>query len=437
MISIIMPLYNAERFLEKTLQSIANQTYRDYELICIDDASSDLTAEIVKKAQLADKRIILLHNQERKGAAYSRNKAMRQARGDYLAFLDGDDIFDEKMLEKAYICAKENLLDIIIFEYKHVNSEEIYKKQYIYRNNQFKEKYCRHSFSMSSLKAEEYCIWSNSPWNKLFRTEFIMENGLEFQSLSSSNDVFFVEMAFLLAKRIMSLNDNSVMVYARDHDTPTRISTNRDPMCTYYACRKILEELSRRQLMKNLFEHCYLKCYFILLSGLSKAKSEKRKENFYHFLQQEGIDKLKEIGGYPLLTSQVKNVFDRFEENYNTKWFENENLVVYLVRNERGRFQKLFDDYHNIYIWGAGNYGRSLIVGLNDIGLEVRGIMDSNANLEGKPLANYNILDVQKVNFEIIDLMIVAARGAFNEVAQVLERYNVRVIDLSDFIGIC
>lgn len=103
MISIIMPLYNAERFLEKTLQSIANQTYRDYELICIDDASSDLTAEIVKKAQLADKRIILLHNQERKGAAYSRNKAMRQARGDYLAFLDGDDIFDEKMLEKAYI----------------------------------------------------------------------------------------------------------------------------------------------------------------------------------------------------------------------------------------------------------------------------------------------------------------------------------------------
>ena len=141
MISIIMPLFNAERFLEETLQSIANQTYRDYELICIDDASNDLTVDIVKKAQLTDERIKLLHNQKREGAASSRNKGLSQAQGEYVSFLDGDDIFDEEMLEKAYACALENNLDVIIFEYKHTSSEKIYQKQYIYRDENFKKKY--------------------------------------------------------------------------------------------------------------------------------------------------------------------------------------------------------------------------------------------------------------------------------------------------------
>lgn len=436
MISIIMPLYNAGCFLEETLRSIADQTYKDYELICVDDASSDSTGEIIRRAQLTDERIVLLQNHQRKGAAYSRNIAMHQAKGDYLAFLDGDDIFDEEMLEKAYMCAKENVLDIVIFEHKDVPSEAIHIKQYIYRNDWFKDRYCKNSFSMSSLKAEEYCRWTNAPWGKLFRTQFIMDNGLEFQSLSSSNDVFFVEMAYLLAKRIMNLNDNRVMVYARNHDMPSRISSNRDPMCVYYACYKILEEVSRRQLMKKLCEHCYLKCYFILRAGLLKTKTEERRVEFYNFLKQEGVDKLKDIGGYSLLADKVKRIFNQFNNDYNTRWYEAENLIFYLVQDAKDKFRQLFKNYHNIYIWGAGEYGKGLIAGLQVIGLEVSGVLDLNDKLEGKSLGNYYILNVKKVNFDVIDLVIVAAKGAFNEVTKAMKTYDVNVMDLSEMIEI-
>ena len=438
MISIIMPLFNAERFLEETLQSIANQTYRDYELICIDDASNDLTVDIVKKAQLTDERIKLLHNQKREGAASSRNKGLSQAQGEYVSFLDGDDIFDEEMLEKAYACALENNLDVIIFEYKHTSSEKIYQKQYIYRDENFKKKYCKNSFKIESLNAEEYCIWSNSPCNKLFRTKFILDNKLQFQSLSSSNDVYFVEMAFLLAERIMNLDDNRVMVYARDHDTPTRISYDRDPMCTYYAWYKILREISERHLLYKLYGHCYLKCYFALLGGLSKTKAEEKKKEFYIFLQQKGIKQLKDIGEcYSLLPNKISAIFERFiEEDYSSKWFETENLVSYLIREKHNRFQDLFNKYTNIFIWGAGNYGRTLVQHLQNTGLEIKGILDSNINLEGKKVGKYSILSVQKVDFEKIDLVIVTARGAFQEVNNLLEKYNLTIIDLSEIIGI-
>lgn len=103
MISIIMPLYNAERFLNETLQSIRNQTYTNYELICVDDCSTDRTFEMLQQAMKIDGRIRLLHNNVRSGAAVSRNKGMEEAKGEYLAFLDGDDIFEEEKIGRAHV----------------------------------------------------------------------------------------------------------------------------------------------------------------------------------------------------------------------------------------------------------------------------------------------------------------------------------------------
>ena len=91
-ISIIMPLYNAARFLEESLESIRKQSFQDFELICINDASTDNTIQILQTFQIKDSRIKILSNDERRGAAFSRNRGMREAKGTYLSFLDGGDI---------------------------------------------------------------------------------------------------------------------------------------------------------------------------------------------------------------------------------------------------------------------------------------------------------------------------------------------------------
>lgn len=97
-ISVIMPLYNAERYLKETLDSVLAQTFHDFELICINDTSTDHTVDILKEYQKKDNRIVILENRERMGAAEARNKGMSSAKGKYLVFLDGDDIYQKNII---------------------------------------------------------------------------------------------------------------------------------------------------------------------------------------------------------------------------------------------------------------------------------------------------------------------------------------------------
>ena len=93
-LSVIMPLYNADVYLRESLDSVRHQTFADFELICINDASTDTTEDILNEYKNNDSRIKVLVNKERSGAAYCRNIGITAAKGEYLSFLDGDDIFD-------------------------------------------------------------------------------------------------------------------------------------------------------------------------------------------------------------------------------------------------------------------------------------------------------------------------------------------------------
>ena len=211
-ISVIMPLFNAAVYLRESLDSVLQQTFMEFKLICINDASADATGDILAEYQKKDARIQVLTNNEHLGAAYSRNIGIKEAKGEYLSFLDGDDIFEEEMLETAYQAAVEKDAEVVIFDYKHVPSEVIYEKKVMQHSDVYQKKYCRTLFSISDNEPYEFIIWSASPWNKLFNRKFIEENSLEFQNLSSSNDVYFVLMALFLSQKIFVLPDNRVFM---------------------------------------------------------------------------------------------------------------------------------------------------------------------------------------------------------------------------------
>ena len=98
LVSIIMPSYNTGKFIEETINSVINQTYNNWELIIVDDCSNDNTDEIVKS--IKDSRIVYLKNEKNSGAAVSRNKALKEAKGRWIAFLDSDDLWKREKLEK-------------------------------------------------------------------------------------------------------------------------------------------------------------------------------------------------------------------------------------------------------------------------------------------------------------------------------------------------
>jgi teichuronic acid biosynthesis glycosyltransferase TuaG len=109
MISVIMPAYNAERTIKEAIESVLNQTYHDFELIVINDASLDNTLKIVEEYMELDQRVKLIDNPKNSGVSVSRNKGVSMARGEYIAFLDSDDIWRHDKLEKQLKLMKEKV----------------------------------------------------------------------------------------------------------------------------------------------------------------------------------------------------------------------------------------------------------------------------------------------------------------------------------------
>lgn len=147
LVSIIMPSWNTAKFIAESIQCVLDQTYEDWELLIVDDCSTDNTDEVVRPF-LSDSRIKYLHNEKNSGAALTRNKAMREAQGEWIAFLDSDDLWTSDKLEKqirfmqnhSYVLSyheyekideEDNPLSIYVSGPKTVNKKKMYRYDYI------------------------------------------------------------------------------------------------------------------------------------------------------------------------------------------------------------------------------------------------------------------------------------------------------------------
>lgn len=123
LVSIIMPSWNTERFIAESIQSVLNQTYSNWELIIVDDCSTDNTDEVV--ASFNDSRIKYLHNEKNSGAALTRNRAMREAQGEWIAFLDSDDLWAPEKLQKQLDFMKDNHYAFSYHEYVKIDEDSV------------------------------------------------------------------------------------------------------------------------------------------------------------------------------------------------------------------------------------------------------------------------------------------------------------------------
>ena len=130
LVSIIMPSYNTEKYISESIASVQKQTYADWELIIVDDCSTDNTDEIVKPF-LSDKRIKYIKNETNSGAAVSRNRALREAKGKWIAFLDSDDLWLPVKLEKQIAFMKENDYHFSYTNYVEINEASIPNGRFI------------------------------------------------------------------------------------------------------------------------------------------------------------------------------------------------------------------------------------------------------------------------------------------------------------------
>ncbi len=131
LVSVIMPAYNSERYIRASIESVKEQTYSNWELLVIDDASEDQTSAIIKELAGADNRIKLLKNKENQGAGVSRNKGISQAIGEYIAFLDADDLWKPHKLQTQLEFMKENEVSICFSSYDLITEKGEKRKEVI------------------------------------------------------------------------------------------------------------------------------------------------------------------------------------------------------------------------------------------------------------------------------------------------------------------
>jgi len=124
LVSIITPSYNSEKFISKTIESVLSQTYQKWEMIIVDDCSSDNSNEIIKEYIKKDERIRLIKLEKNSGPAVARNRAIKEAKGRYIAFLDSDDLWLPDKLKKQIKFMEKNNLSFTYSAYKLINEED-------------------------------------------------------------------------------------------------------------------------------------------------------------------------------------------------------------------------------------------------------------------------------------------------------------------------
>lgn len=187
-ISIIIPAYNAEKYINKCLQSVINQTKKEIEIIVLNDGSKDNTESVIKK--IKDKRI-KYYKHDNKGIGKTRNIGIEKAKGKYVMFIDSDDYIEKTMCEKLYNKAENNNLDIVMCDfYKEFDNGNIIEIHTPY-------------FEESSLKENANIITEYlCPWGRLYNRKMLIDNNIRFVENLKYEDAPFVIEALDNAKKI-------------------------------------------------------------------------------------------------------------------------------------------------------------------------------------------------------------------------------------------
>ena len=293
-VSVIMPVYNAAEFLNESLGSLSAQTFEDFEIICVDDGSSDASLSILREyAEKQDRFTVLQQDHAYAGAA--RNLGLSRARGKYLLFLDADDRFLPKMLETAFGEAEKTNADICVFgaeAFDHRSGKTFpltgacspgTKQQGVFSRLDDPE----HIFSFTHP----------APWNKLFRRAFILENGLEFQNTRSVNDLAFVLTALAAAERITAVSV-PLLQYRKNNSSSLQGSQQKEPAAFYEALREFRRRLSERGLLEPLKKAFINQAASDTFYNLSTLRQTVPFEKTYFFIRDVVLDEM-ELTGHP------------------------------------------------------------------------------------------------------------------------------------------
>ena len=215
LISIIVPVFNAEKYIAQCLDSILNQTYKYLEILCINDGSGDNSINILNQYKNRDSRIVIIDKQN-EGISATRNIGLKKAKGEYLMFVDADDWLDPYACEKALMTLDKNKADIVMWsyvsEYGLSNApKRIFPDNCIFERGDVLNKLHRRFIGIvgEELKHPELADAISPVWGKLYKRDIIIQSDAKFIDLAeigTCEDGMFNLVTFFYANKVVYLN---------------------------------------------------------------------------------------------------------------------------------------------------------------------------------------------------------------------------------------
>ena len=387
-ISVVIPVYNVEKYLRNTLDSVINQTFKNIEIICVDDGSTDASYKILEEYHNKDNRFIII-KQQHKNAGAARNTGLKTATGDYIYFLDSDDYFKPEMFEEMLNIAEHFNADIVVCNAEKKladGSVDTKSVPFILPNCPINKPFCWRDYPQ-----EIFRMFTPAPWNKLYSMDLIRKYNLGFQSIECFNDTSFAYAIRIFAQRIVVL-DKSFIDYRKF----------REGCITSTYSKYVINIAKCFNLTKDILEANGV--YKPLKRGLIRAFRE-HVLSLVQKLDDEQYDKfLSEFK--QMLPNDYKMFASAFRTDYITP-----------------SYLKVFLNGKKVVFWGASLYIKKIIESADSKMDNVIGIIDKNPNLSGKMIGGYRVFLPDNLDILNPDYVLLTVKNNWEEIYPELKEY--------------
>lgn len=385
-VSVIVPVRNTDKLiLGACIDSLLDQDFNDFEIICVDDCSTNLETRLqLSYYSTKDSRVSVIELSEAVGAGEARNFGLNKAIGEYVIFVDSDDLCGRGYLKEMYEKAVESGADVCICGMMRFEENGGIKR--IVGETRINE-------LLSKDQKDYLCQVTSSPCNKLCKREYLINEKIVFQNTPSDNDTYYAIMSVLCTERVVYIDEP---LYYYRFNTSFQITSRRNPIYHLKAVQKAKQDIIKQnRKVDHILE--LIDVYFIVI-GLMEIRTcydDQLAQVFY----EEGRKFLAGTAD-SLSLSNVKKYRRAWMNNeYNTRWFD---LVGdyygQLVKN-KSKIQRVLRSFcKEIYVWGRGKRGEVYEQFSKDFNLPIKAVCDiKNEGCGDVDSYGYKVLSTEDV----------------------------------------
>ena len=290
-ITVIIPVYNAEKYLRQCLDSVVNQTLRDIQILCVNDGSTDGSLAILQEYAGRDSRIEIIDQPNSGCPGLARNAGLPHARGEYIQFLDNDDWIDPTLCEKAYYRLESTGADVVFFFFDIVGEGKARLSN--------KQHYSRYSVTDLSI-SEMIERLPHAPWNRVFRKSFLVDHDLRFPPVKSNEDQYLHWAVLVHEPRVEIILEE--LYFHRYHQASFYHQAGEYLLRifpTFSLIKGYLRQMGRYEQYRALFLKKKFSSFSLSYSMIRKSNRSALVRTFQESVDEDEMDFLRNSGEVP------------------------------------------------------------------------------------------------------------------------------------------